>query len=112
LECPQCGPFFVRDEFFLDRIDLCLLEGQSPPRCDDHGDGRDALPLDLSSASDREALGFSLLLALSYLSGFGLVSMRSRRINRRSRQFFPLTPNAAAHAFFNLGLLICILELS
>jgi len=45
---------------------LGLWVFQSPLRvCDGGDDGRDALPLDLLPASDREPSAFSLLLALS-----------------------------------------------
>ena len=44
---------------------LGLSVFQPPLRVCDGGDGRDALPLDLLPASDREPLAFSLLLALS-----------------------------------------------
>ncbi len=93
-------------------MDLGLSVGQLLLGLCDGGVGRDALPLDLCLASDREALGFSLLLAYFYLSGFGLLLMRNRRINRRSAQFFSFALDAAAHASFNFGLLICILGLS
>ncbi len=58
---------FVKEGFFPDRMDFVLSVSQrSPlPLSDDYGDGRDALPLDPLPASDREASGFSLLLALS-----------------------------------------------
>ena len=93
-------------------MQLGLSVFQPPLGVCDGGDGGDALPLDLVLASDREPLVFSLLLALSQLSGFWLLSMRSRRINRRSGQLFSVTSNAAAHAPFNFGLLIWILGLS